>query len=901
MSKAPKLSNGQTWVGKQDTAFKAMRAVGHKVLMKWGSYQWTSFKDHEDFSQFLEAHRACEDPCEGCKEFVEDKKGRDTHDGTKDGKKGTWRCTKDHGCEFFEILVDGEPQRMFADLDCEGISITREEMYTKFNALMRTVFELRDMGEFDESQVRILNSEGKKISGHWSYLGNGTVFQNPIKKDKDGKAVVFSEQKLFWEYVEVVMHDRFPELCFAKEQGDGSMLAASVLDLSVYSKNKAMRTIYSHKSGQPERSLLPIEAEMPLTKLDESEIDLLEYFIHTPDASDFYHIAPAPYEKMKRAKLSDAEIEAIIREKVPNTKIGQKMGGMIKLINVGTRVCIIGGEENPAKGDTSYVKFTKKGLSFHCLDGDCEGKSVIIHAFQEKAATPGSQEDKMLKLVSGFLNDDDIAEYLIERYGANYRIHDKKLTTLNMWDNHRWIEIIRTSPMQNILGTMVYPEAQKLVFAKYGGPNDVETFKKTYTKIQKLRGCTARSGFIQSFCDKLNFMHRRENLQFDQNGDILGFENGVYDLMDGTFREGRRDDFRKMTVPYDYRETTEAEEAEVQSLIEQIMPKEEERKCLLKILSSCLHGQLLEKLIVMTGSGRNGKDTLCNLLEETIGEDYCATANNSMLTRQSEGATDTYKANLTSKRAAIFPEVNSDQKLQCNAIKSLTGSGKQSGRAVYEKKDKIVLHTTSIIHCNEIPQIQGVDDAFATRLIIVPFRARFLTNDEIKERAPAEYVYPVDVKFKSKKWMQQNRLPFMNILLRAFRDFKADGCKIDNVPESMKALANEHIRDSNIFTPWFEQNYEQVDDKKAYVLVNDIYDALAEQPMFKSLSDSEKKALSALRLKKKFKDDPTIGPHYHDKKTIAGGTRYGVLMGYAKVTEPSPFAVAMNASIAPDE
>lgn len=847
MSQEPKLDKG-VWHKTQNPAFEAMRAAGHKVLIKWGDKRWTSFEDHEDFYIYLE---------------------------------------KQPRREFFEILVEGQPQRMFADLDCEGISITREEMYTRWNELMRTVFELRDMEEYDEGQVRLLNSEGKKISGHWAYLGNGTVFQNS------------DEQKKFWEYVEVVMHDRFPELCFAKQQTDGSTLATSVLDIGVYTKNKAMRTIYSYKTGQPERALVPIEAEMPITKLAERDIDPLEYFIHAPDASDFYVIAPAPYEKMKRAKLSEFEIAAIIAEKVPNTRISEIKGGMIKLANVGTRVCIIGGEEN--KGDTSYVKFTKKGLSFHCHDADCEGKSVIIHAFQSQAAPPGSQEDKMLKLVSGFLNDDDIAEYLLERYGADYRIADKKMTTLNMWDKHRWIEIIRTSPMQDIMSTMMYPEAQKLVFAKYGGPNDVETFKKTYSKIQKLRGCTPRSGFIQSFCDKLNFMHRRENLKFDQNGDILGFENGVYDLMTGTFREGRRDDFRKMTVPYDYRETTEAEEAEVWRLIEQIMPKEEERKCLLKILSSCLHGQLLEKLIVMTGSGRNGKDTLCNLLEEAIGEDYCATANNSMLTRQSEGATDTYKANLTSKRAAIFPEVNSDQKLQCNAIKSLTGSGKQSGRAVYEKKDKIVLHTTSIIHCNEIPQIQGVDDAFATRLIIVPFRARFLTNDEIKERAPAEYVYPVDVKFKSKKWMQENRLPFMNILLRAFREFRADGCKIDNVPESMKALANEHIRDSNIFTPWFEQNYEQVDDKKAYVLVNDIYDALAEQPMFKSLSDSEKKALSALRLKKKFKDDPTIGPHYHDRKTIAGGTRYGVLMGYAKVIEPSPFAVAMNAAMAPDE
>ena len=62
----------------------------------------------------------------------------------------------------------------------------------------------------------------------------------------------------------------------------------NVLDIGVYSKNRAMRTIYSHKGGS-DRVLKPC-------KIKNGKINYIQqynpqdYLIFTPDATEFYDL-----------------------------------------------------------------------------------------------------------------------------------------------------------------------------------------------------------------------------------------------------------------------------------------------------------------------------------------------------------------------------------------------------------------------------------------------------------------------------------------------------------------------------------------------------------------------------------------------------------------------------------
>ena len=133
--------------------------------------------------------------------------------------------------QFFEVLKEGRPQRMFADLDCEGLSINRIHLLEQWQMLIQRVF--KDVGlEYNQNYVKLLNSSGNKISFHWSYLGKS--FKNS------------EEQKLFWQYVEHIIEQEYPELCFLRTRSDNKMELMNFLDISVYSKNRAMRTYHSH-------------------------------------------------------------------------------------------------------------------------------------------------------------------------------------------------------------------------------------------------------------------------------------------------------------------------------------------------------------------------------------------------------------------------------------------------------------------------------------------------------------------------------------------------------------------------------------------------------------------------------------------------------------------------------
>ena len=74
---------------------------------------------------------------------------------------------------------------------------------------------------------------------------------------------------------------------------------------------------------------------------------------------------------------------------------------------------------------------------------------------------------------------------------------------------------------------------------------------------------------------------------FDSNNDLLGFNNGAYDLINHEFRPYKYDDYITMSCGYDY--SDKIDNVKMQSLndlIKQIMPDNKTRKLYLQILSA---------------------------------------------------------------------------------------------------------------------------------------------------------------------------------------------------------------------------------------------------------------------------------------------------------------------------
>ena len=175
---------------------------------------------------------------------------------------------------YYEVLVADKPQKMFADLDSGScIDLSDEELLLKkitiakeFELLLRDVFISLQMS-FDSTLCHWLICTGKKLSLHFCYE---FVFENNLK------------QREFWDYVTLVLkyeektgnYDNLFDLNLNNNTMD------PIIDSCVYSRNRAMRTIYSHK-GNNERVLLPYDIQSGIL-LPEDKKMIIHHLIYAP-------------------------------------------------------------------------------------------------------------------------------------------------------------------------------------------------------------------------------------------------------------------------------------------------------------------------------------------------------------------------------------------------------------------------------------------------------------------------------------------------------------------------------------------------------------------------------------------------------------------------------------------
>lgn len=86
-----------------------------------------------------------------------------------------------------------------------------------------------------------------------------------------------------------------------------------------------------------------------------------------------------------------------------------------------------------------------------------------------------------------------------------------------------------------------------------------------------------------------------ETVKFDNNPDIIGFNNGVYDLIKHEFREVKYSNYLTMSCGYDYNPSYEPDNMEdMLSLRKTIIPDEATRNLLLEVMSAELTGRVIE-------------------------------------------------------------------------------------------------------------------------------------------------------------------------------------------------------------------------------------------------------------------------------------------------------------------
>ena len=500
-----------------------------------------------------------------------------------------------------------------------------------------------------------------------------------------------------------------------------------------------------------------------------------------------------------------------------------------------------------------YGELTTKGFVIKCYDSDCitqkYGETKLHDSFitdypqlylsmntrYYKSEIVLSPEIKTLLEESLCMSHYKIAKVAYNIYKDRFRIDELKNPEWYEFDGSKW----KKSYIMNILISEDLPRYYKAIKIK-NDPNTIGNQQKDKVDISEIAaaseiGENVRNELINSLISKLENVSFKKNVltemyylfkqlepnfisKLDSNPYLLGFKNGVYDFANNTFRKGELTDYITFSTGYDYTEYDEncTEVKEIYEFLGKIITNKKVFEYLLKILGRSLLGVADEHFYILTGlSGANGKSTLINFLEDTLGE-YDTAVDISLLTnkRALSASASPDVIRLRGKRLVSFAEPEYGDTLKTGILKAFSGGDSIIARELYKSPISFKLQASMFLICNDLPNLSSVDGGTCRRLSIIEFKSRFCDNPT----KPNEFSIDPTIKGKMQSW----RPFFMSILIHWYNKYQqelvANG-KID-IPSEVKLATDKYKNENDKFNDFFD---ECIESSETILHMRDIY------------------------------------------------------------------------------
>lgn len=509
-----------------------------------------------------------------------------------------------------------------------------------------------------------------------------------------------------------------------------------------------------------------------------------------------------------------------------------KQGIFCYYISLQDKMCPFVGREHRRTQSAIYVEINISGVYIKCYDENCLGRKYPDEGFNLPENFENDYPELYLSMTTKYWKADveitpeikklledslsgshyKIAKVIFNIYKHRFRIDDIKNPDWYEFDGFRWSKT-------HIMNILISEELQKyykgIKISDTGAlqNSDLQEFIQNKDKLE----ANLRNSLVDNIINKLENVSFKKNVlsemhylfkslepnfvsKLDCNPYIIGFKNGVYDLKTMTFRQGEQNDYITLSTGYEYTPyDPECEEVQdIYKFLRQIIPNKKVFEYLLKVLGRSLLGINDEQFYIFTGlSGANGKSTLINFLEYTLG-DYMTSADVSLLTNNralsSSASPDIIR--LKGRRLVSFAEPEYGDVLKTGIIKAFSGGDSIIARELYKAPISFKLQASMFMCCNDLPSINSIDGGSFRRLRIVEFKSRFCENP-IKEN---EFKIDPTIKDKIKNW----RPYFMSILLHYYQlyteEVKLKG-KIEE-PNEVKIATNKYKADNDRFNEY---------------------------------------------------------------------------------------------------
>lgn len=514
-----------------------------------------------------------------------------------------------------------------------------------------------------------------------------------------------------------------------------------------------------------------------------------------------------------------------------------KAGIYCYYISVGEKYCPFKCREHKRDSSPIYIEVSIHGVFVKCYDSDClrrrfpEGglnlpvnmETAYPELYKNMSTKFWEAEVEMSEGIKKYLEDSltgshyQIGKAIFNIYKDLFRIDDIKNTTWYEFDGVRW----KVSHMMNILMSEELPKyyrSLKISDTSASDAPDLAEFLVNSEKvdvnyrngvIDKIIGKLENVAFKSNVMNQVGYLFKNHdpdfNAKLDENPYFIGFNNGVYDLKSNEFRQTTGDDYLTYSVGYDFVEYDEnaQEVVEIYDFLSKIIPNQKVREYLLKVLGKSLVGIPDEKFYIWTGlSGANGKSTLVNFMERTLG-DYITSVDVSLLTNKrgnsSNASPDVVR--LKGKRFFTFQEPEHDDKLRTGILKQFTGGDTIIARELFKAPITFKLQGTMIMCCNDLPTVQSIDGGTWRRIRVIEFNSRFCDNPNPQK--PNEFKIDPTIRFKMEAW----RPYFMSILLHWYKKFLEEPTFEE--PSEVKKATNKYKIDNDKFNEYFDVCLEE--------------------------------------------------------------------------------------------
>jgi P4 family phage/plasmid primase-like protien len=477
----------------------------------------------------------------------------------------------------------------------------------------------------------------------------------------------------------------------------------------------------------------------------------------------------------------------------------------------------------------AWIEFSKKSSKF--MEGECEkvwnymkedGLGIGTLHMWSKADNPDQYREHckidLMALIHRSTSEThtDIARvvhFLFRYYFVCVSIKN------NMWfefRDHRWVPCDSGHVLRAKISNEVVREycRQAAYYNDKASNEQVEAEQQRYLEIvKKLNSISLK---LKLTCFKDNIMKEcREQFylekfeeKLDSRCNLLGFNNGVYDLESEEFRDGRPEDYVSFSTNTDYYpyDPTNASSIKMQEFISKIFTLPHVKKYAMTLLSSFLNGNIREeKFHVWTGSGSNGKSKFIELFERSFG-DYCVKFPITLLTqkRAASNAATSELARAKGKRFAALQEPSEDEKLNIGLMKELSGGDKIMARLIYKEPIEFKPQFKMILACNHLPIIPSDDGGTWRRIRVVEFTSKFVENPDPGN--PHEFLMDMEMAQKFEDWKE----PFMSLLIDMYINcYRKTGIR---EPEEVMKCTRDYQRSNDGFLDFVESEMDKVSD-----------------------------------------------------------------------------------------